>query len=145
MSEAYVCAVRLLTRREHGSYELAHKLALKGYSSTDIQEALHECQRLGLQCDVRFVENVCRTRIRQGYGPQRIRQELQHLRIDDEWINAALQKEHDHWLAYAVDVWKKKYKESGGLSYMDRQKQKQFLRYRGFSTDTIAHLFKNDE
>lgn len=141
VNEAYACAVRLLTRREHGAFELANKLALKGYPTSAIQDALHECQHLGLQSDSRFVENVCRTRICQGYGPQRIRQELQNLRVDVELIDTVLQQEDDNWLAYAIGVWKKKYKEQDELSYIALQKQKKFLLYRGFSTDTIAKVF----
>lgn len=133
--------MRLLARREHGAHELANKLATKGFLTIAIQDALQECQRLGLQSDSRFVENVCRTRIRQGYGPIRIRQELQNLRVDDELIHAALQQEQDNWLGYAIGVWKKKYKEQVDVSYMALQKQKQFLLYRGFSTDTINMVF----
>lgn len=136
--------MRLLARREHGAHELAAKLAKKGYLGVAIQEALAECQRLNLQSDSRFVENVCRTRIRQGYGPLRIRQELQNLQIDSELIEAALQQEQDNWLDYAIGVWKKKYKEQSESSYIALQKQKQFLLYRGFSTDTITRVFKNN-
>ena len=137
--------MRLLARREHGAHELANKLAMKGYLDIEIQDALSECQRLGLQSDSRFVDNVCRTRIRQGYGPIRIRQELQNLHIDSELIDAVLQQEQDNWLDYAVSVWKKKYKEQGELSYTTLQKQKQFLLYRGFSSDIITMVFKHEK
>jgi regulatory protein len=146
-SNAFACAVRLLARREHGAHELTSKLQKKGYSGCEAQDAVLECQRLGLQRDQRFVENVSRARISQGYGPVRIRQELQQLHIDDELINDVLRQEQDNWLSYAMGVWKKKYKEQGELSYLVLQKQKQFLLYRGFSTDTITMLFsleKND-
>jgi regulatory protein len=142
MSNAFACAVRLLTRREHGAYELVNKLIQKGYPEHEAQEALLECQRLNLQSDDRFVDNVCRARIRQGYGPVRIRRELQDLKIDGEIISNALQQEQDNWLLHALEVWKKKYKEPSERSYSVMQKQKQFLLYRGFSTDTIATLFK---
>ena len=137
--------MRLLARREHGAHELANKLATKGYIERDIQDAVLECQRHGLQNDNRFVDNVCRTRIRQGYGPIRIRHELQNLQIDSELIAAALELEQDNWLAYAVEVWTKKYKEQVDLSYTALQKQKQFLLYRGFSTDTITMVFKHEK
>ena len=134
--------MRLLARREHGAHELANKLAVKGYSDTAIQEALQKCQRLGLQSDDRFVEHVCHTRIRQGYGPVRIRQELQNLQIAREMIDAVLHLEQCNWLSHAMDVWKKKYKDDVEPSYADVQKQKQFLLYRGFSVDTITQIFK---
>ena len=137
--------MRLLARREHGAHELTTKLATKGYLEVAIQEALVKCQHLGLQSDSRFVDSVCRTRIRQGYGPIRIRHELQNLQINSELIDAALQQEQENCLAYAVDVWKKKYKEQVEFSYTALQKQKQFLLYRGFSTDTITMVFKHEK
>lgn len=141
MSDAFACAVRLLTRREHGARELADKLKRKGYLLADIEASILECQRLGLQSDSRFVESLCRTRVRQGYGPLRIRQELQHLQVDGELIEDVLQQEQDNWLTYATDVWKKKYKVQT-TSYTDLQKQKQFLMYRGFPMDIIAKVFR---
>ncbi len=143
MSEVFTCAVRLLARREHGAYELTNKLLKKNYPESEAQDAVLECQRLGLQSDDRFVENICRARIRQGYGPLRIRRELQDLQIDVELINHTLQHEQDNWVTYALEVWKKKYKNQTALSYPALQKQKQFLLYRGFSTDTIAMVFKD--
>ena len=142
MSEAFAGAVRLLSRREHGAYELHHKLVQKGHIETEVKAALLECQRLGLQCDTRFVENVCRTRIRQGYGPIRIRQELKQLQIDNELIEGVLQQEEERWLFYALEAWKKKYKVPGEVTYLKQQKQKQFLLYRGFSSEIINTLFK---
>ena len=143
MSSVFESAVRLLTRREHGAFELTNKLVQRGFTKTAIHDALMECQRLELQSDARFVEMMIRTRIRQGYGPLRIRKELQHLQIDSELIEEALRQEHDNWLSYAIGVWKKKYKEEEAFSYQALQKQKQFLLYRGFSTDTIRDVQMN--
>ena len=142
-SKAYACALRLLARREHGAHELASKLAQKGYTASVVQDVLAECQRLDLQNDARFVEMICRTRIRQGYGPIRIRLELQNLKIDSYLIASALQKEQDHWIDHALAVLKKKYKEEGEVSFIALQKQKQFLLYRGFSTDIITMVFNH--
>lgn len=142
MSKAYVSAVAMLARREHGALELMQKLSLKGYNAEEIQAALHECQRLDLQNDVRFVENVFRARIRQGYGPLRICQELKNKRIDSELIEQALTLEQDNWLSFAIDVWRKKYKTLDECSYAEKQKQKQFLLYRGFEMHTIAEVFE---
>lgn len=143
MSKAFECAVRLLSRREHGAYELANKLAQKGYADADIQDVLSECQRLDLQNDARFVDSLLRARIRQGYGPLRIRRDLQSAQIDRDLIDAALQEEADNWLQYATQVWKKKFKDQQELSYPAMQKQKQFLLYRGFSTDIITMMFNH--
>ena len=137
MSEAYEGAIRLLTRREHGAHELALKLAIKGHAEEAIEAALVLCQQRGLQSDARFAEQLCRLRVRQGYGPVRIQNELQALRVARSLIDAALQEEADHWVSHALLVWQKKVKTQGALSYIALQKQKQFLLYRGFSHETI--------
>jgi regulatory protein len=141
MSKAYIAAVRLLARREHGAYELRTKLVKQAFSSADIDEAIAECQRLHLQCDKRFAESLSRVRIRQGYGPVKIRQDLQLVRIATECIDEVLFQQHHDWQAHAFDVWLKKYKEADH-TFAAQQKQKQFLLYRGFDNDTIRMLFK---
>ena len=143
MTKAFEGAVRLLARREHGAHELVQKLSQKKHLVHDIQEAIAECQRLGLQSDARFVESLCRTRIRQGYGPSKIRQDLKNVKIDRELIDDALRLEQENWVSYAIDVWTKKYKEQDDTSFAAIQKQKQFLLYRGFSMDTIGEVFKD--
>src|SRR3546814_5195711 len=104
MTKACDCALRLLARREHGAHELADKLRQKGYSQPESNEAIAECQRLGLQSDQRFVESLCRARIRQGCGPLKINQELHTKQIDRELIDKALEQEDDNWLTHALAV-----------------------------------------
>ena len=142
MTKAFDSALRLLSRREHGARELCDKLEQKGFSSTDAKDALESCQRLGLQNDSRFVENYSRSRIRQGYGPIKITQELKIKGVDVEIIQHGLRQEQDNWLAYALEVWQKKSKGKGDLSFEEMQKLQSFLLYRGFTMDIIAKVVK---
>ena len=142
MSKAFDSAVRLLSRREYGAVELCEKLKQKGYSLEERQEALAACQRLDLQNDKRFVEVYCRSRIRQGYGPLKINQELNNKGIDHEVTQQALQEEQDNWLVYALKVWQKRNKNQHDWSFDELQKQQRFLLYRGFSMDTITLVKK---
>ena len=142
MSKAYVDAVRLLARREHGEQELVLKLERTAHSIEDIQDALLECQRLNLQSDARFVESLTRARIRQGHGPLRIRRDLEQVLIARELIDDILAAEQEHWLEHAKAVWVKKYKQLDDDSFAVQQKQKQFLLSRGFAFDTIQMVFK---
>lgn len=147
MNEALACAVRLLARREHSLAELSDKLAKKGHSDEDIQAALARCQRDGLQSDARFAESLTRTRVHQGYGPVKIRQELLSKEVARELIDAALRVEHENWFSHAMRVWEKKYASyasSVDVSFAEKQKQKQFLLYRGFSMDTIVKIWSLD-
>ena len=122
--------------------ELTDKLVQKGYANDDSINAVIECQRLGLQSDARFIETVCNARIRQGYGPCRIKQELLAKQIDGELIGSILSPLQNDWENNARTVWQKKFKNSGDTSFSELQKQRRFLLYRGFSTETIAKLFK---
>lgn len=142
MNKAYVSAVAMLARREHGAFELAQKLLQKGYVQDEINAVIAECQRLGLQNDERFATTLCSARIRQGYGPRRIRQDLQQVKIDSALIEQTLNDERDNWMMYARKVWEKKYKLQKDTSFKALQKQKQFLLYRGFSSNTISMLFQ---
>lgn len=142
MTKAYDCALRLLCRREHGAAELVIKLEQKGYSPSESRDALAECQGLGLQSDARFAEILCRARIRQGYGPLKISQELQSKQIEADLIHQVLEQERDNWFDYALVVWQKKYKEQTPPPYIELQKRQRFLLYRGFSMDTISRVVK---
>ena len=140
MTKALDSAMRLLGRREHSAKELAGKLAQKGYEAVEISELLIKCQQLGLQSDARFAESLCRVRIRQGYGPLKISQELQAKQVDPDLIKEVLEQERDNWYDYALAVWHRKYKDTVSLSYLELQKRQRFLLYRGFSTDVIASV-----
>lgn len=142
MTKAFDSAVRLLARREHGAIELCEKLQKKGYNSTEAKEALDRCLELGLQSDARFVESYSRSRIRQGYGPVKIKQELKSKGIDSDLIQSELDKEQDNWLSYALDVWQKKTRGQLDWSFNEIQKHQKFMLYRGFSMDTIIMVMK---
>ncbi len=142
MTEAFESALRLLTRREHGALELCDKLEQKGFSQKEAKDALEACQRLGLQSDSRFVENYTHSRLRQGYGPLKISQELKIKGIDKDLILEKLEQEKDNWLINAVKVWEKKSKGKKDLSFDEMQKLQTFLLYRGFTMDIISQVVK---
>lgn len=142
MTNAFNCAVRLLARREHSAFELVQKLTQKGYGKGEARAAVVECQRLALQSDSRYAEQLCRTRISQGYGPLRISQELQAKQVDEQLIDEILALEQDNWRDYAQQAWQKKFKAVQNASLAELQKQRRFLNYRGFPGDIIASVFK---
>ncbi|MGC1182649.1 recombination regulator RecX [Legionella sp.] len=142
MTKAFDNAVRLLSGREYGAIELCEKLKKKGFRSTEAKEALANCQQLDLQQDRRFVEVYSHSRIRQGYGPLKISQELSSKGIDKELIQSVLRQEEENWLTYALAVWQKKNKGQIDMSFNEVQKQQRFLLYRGFSMDTITMIVK---
>lgn len=145
MANAFECAVRLLSRREHSAKELEAKLKQNGFNATDVQETLAKCQELDLQNEGRFVEMYIRSRIRQGYGPLKISQELSAKGVDKQLIQRVLQHEEAHWPTHALAVLQKKCKGQRDLSFPEMQKLQRFLLYRGFSMDVIAMVSKDEE
>lgn len=142
MTKVLDCALRLLTRREHSAKELSEKLKQKGFQAEEIESALESCQRLDLQSDKRFVEVYVRSRIRQGYGPLKIVQELKQKGVDSELIHKEIKQEAPNWLTHALNVWEKKCKGQINLSFQEIQKQQRFLLYRGFDMDIISQVVK---
>jgi regulatory protein len=140
MTNALDHALRLLTRREHSAKELNDKLKRKGFGQSEIIEALDSCQQRKLQSDERFVTEYIRSRVRQGYGPLKIAQELKSKGVDNMLINQELRQEPEQWVVHAVAVWQKKCKNQQNLSYDELQKQQRFLLYRGFDMDIIAKV-----
>lgn len=143
MTKALDSALRLLARREHSANELAQKLNAKGFNPDEVQEALAACERMGLQSDQRFAESYSRSRIRQGYGPLKISQELKSRGLDSSLIHQQLRQEQHNWHDHAVAVCHKKCKQSTTLSLNERQKLQRFLLYRGFSSDVINRVMRD--
>lgn len=140
MSKVLTHAVRLLARRAHGSLELKSKLRQKGYAEQEVHDALETCQRLHYQSDEMFCEQLCRIRFQQGYGPLRIRQELQAKGIAKELIEQCLTCESLDWHQAAQAVWEKKASSYSELTLKEQQKLQRFLLYRGFPADLIRQI-----
>lgn len=138
---AYDSALRLLARREHSAKELADKLKQRHFVPEEIQQALIKCQQFNYQSDERFAEQLYNVRVRQGYGPLRIQQELQAKGIDTNLSDAVLQQEStDIWAQRAHAVMMKKFSEEQTSAWDDWQKCVRFLMYRGFPMELIMAL-----
>lgn len=144
-SELWDTAVACLARREYGAEELAVKLSTKGFDATEIEDALSRLQSLGLQDDGRYCEAYVRARYQKGFGPERIRQELRQRGIDLAHIDSALNSSALDWLTAALRQRIKKFGSVWPTDYALQQKQKQFLRYRGFSIEHINHVCQHNE
>jgi len=130
-------ALALLVRREHSSRELTRKLAARGIEAADAQAAVQRLTGDGWQSDARFAEMLVRTRISQGYGPQRIRAELGMHGIDRESVETAMESFEGDWAQVAAGVLARRF---GGRLVNDRMQQRkaaEFLYRRGFDGDLV--------
>ncbi|WP_260260913.1 recombination regulator RecX [Vibrio intestinalis] len=139
-------AIQLLSRRDHGQYELAQKLSLKGYEQEEVEQALDFCASHNYLDDVRYAKSQVRQHVYKGHGERRIRQELQQKRVSENDIETALAEEPQDWYELAKQTAYKKFKGAKAQDHKEYAKQVRFLQYRGFDFDQINYaLSASDE
>ncbi|MEL7293886.1 MAG: recombination regulator RecX [Pseudomonadota bacterium] len=138
-------AIQLLSRRDHGEYELYQKLALKGYDEKEIQQAVNFCQDHNYLDDLRYAKSQIRQHVYKGHGERRIRQELQQKRVADSVVEAALVEEPQDWFELAKQAAQKKFKGNRAKDQKEYAKQVRFLQYRGYSFEQISYALRADE
>ncbi|HEB59209.1 MAG TPA: regulatory protein RecX [Gammaproteobacteria bacterium] len=138
-------AMDMLARREHSSGELRRKLVARDYDVAEIEQTLAELRAENLLSDRRFAEAFIHARVGRGYGPARIEAELRQREVDEALIDACLADCGEDWLAHAARVRARKFGRAMPEDYAQRARQARFLQYRGFFSDTIRRLLRNDE
>lgn len=134
-----VC-LRLLARREHSQKELLDKLALRGFVRDEALPVIQAMAEQNWQNDARYTESYLRQRIAAGYGPVRIRYELQQRGISDADLEQQAE-EQGGWQNLLLDVYSRKYDDEKSLSRNEWLKRSRFLQQRGFSGEMIKRLF----
>ncbi len=127
----------MLARREHGEQELLEKLVAKGFEREIAAKAVSELKTKDLVSDRRFVEVLVDNRIRRGYGPLRIRHELQQRGIDQALIEDTVDVNDPMWLTQLRQVWLKKFGDGTPDNYREWARQARFLQGRGYSAEQI--------
>ncbi|MDB6097173.1 MAG: recombinase RecX [Francisellaceae bacterium] len=144
MATIYSHALALLTRREHGLYELKEKLLKKKFELNEIEVVLECLVQESLQSDERFTESFIRTSILKGQGFIRIKMELNRLRIDPEIIDKVIKNLAIDWQAIIRKVYNRRFK-SQATTPQEWQKQMRFLLSRGFSSHDIKTVLKTPD
>ncbi|TOE58299.1 recombination regulator RecX, partial [Vibrio parahaemolyticus] len=103
-------AIQLLSRRDHGLYELHQKLAMKGYEEADIEAAINFCLEHNYLDDLRYAKSQVRQHVYKGHGERRIRQELNQKRVAESVIEQAMAEEPQDWFELAKLAAEKKFK-----------------------------------
>lgn len=137
-------AMQLLSRRDHGEYELYQKLALKGYGEDDIQQAVNFCLDHNYLDDLRYAKSQIRQHVYKGHGERRIRQELNQKRVAESVIEQALEEEPQDWFELAKQAAEKKFKGTKAKDQKEYAKQVRFLQYRGYSFEQISYALGKD-
>lgn len=145
-------ATRILAMRDHSEWELRRKLKQSAQipgntpapevSEQDIDAVIQWCYEHNWLDDARFASRFISSRARKGYGPQRVRQELQQKGIDRQQCDAAMQGCDIDWEALARDSACRKFGEPLPHAFAEKVKVQRYLQYRGFYMEDIQALWQ---
>src|SRR5699024_3860764 len=141
--DASETALRLLARREHSRAELAAKLTRRGIEETEVEVTLDRLEAEGALSEARFVEQLVRTRLRQGYGPLRIRRDLAAKGVDPGAADAEMPFDDDEWTSRAEVARSRRFGANRPQTQVDRARQARFLERRGFAAAHIARVLSS--
>jgi len=130
-------AVRLLSRREHSTYEIRDKLLRRDFDEAEVEQALVELQQGDWLSDERYAEAYIRMRQQKGFGPIRIAIELNERGVKESIIDTYMYAGDENWRQTLLRQYGKKYKNSDVEDYNEKAKRIRFLQYRGFTLDMI--------
>jgi regulatory protein len=143
--DAHEIALRLLTRREHGSGELARKLQQRGVSREQAHEAIAGLAEQGWQSDARFAEQFARDHAAHGDGPLKIRAAMQSRGVHESAVAAAMRALDVDWTACAREARRKRFGADVPVDAAEQVRQQRFLMTRGFAAaDARMAVRSND-
>jgi regulatory protein len=136
----------MLARREHSRFELTNKLERIGGDLDELPGLLDEFEAKNWLSDRRFAQSyVADHRAREG--AIKLAHALRQRGVAESLIDEALEslnERGDGELKRAREVWRKKYGVEPGTA-QERARQMRFLLGRGFSMETIRHVFRQDD
>lgn len=135
-------AMDLLARREHSRVELERKLTKREYEAEEINSTIDQLVEDDLQSDSRFSEAYVQSRINKGFGPVKIRIELNERGVSDALIEESLGVHADSWIELAINQQQKKFRTKPD-DFTERARQSRFLQNRGFSVEQIQSVLKS--
>ncbi|WP_234422212.1 regulatory protein RecX [Sedimenticola thiotaurini] len=133
-------AVRLLAAREHSRAELRRKLHARCETPALLEQVLDGLEQRGYLSDARYVEQYVSSRKRKGFGPVRIRQELQERGVSADLIEPATDPGEQEWRELIRQCCQRKFGDARPSDYRERAKRARFLEYRGFPSEMIRDL-----
>lgn len=131
--------MRLLARREHSRRELSAKLEARRLPAELVASVLDRLEQERLLSDERFTEIFVRSRCERGYGPLRIRAELQQRGVDEALIDAAITASEVGWQDVAKALCQRRFGLEAPGTWDERAKRGRYLAQRGFSSEQIRY------
>ena len=113
-------ALRLLADREHSRAELRRKLSRRTDDRALLEQVLDQLEEQDALSDRRFVEGYLDSRRRRGFGPRRVRQELQEKGAARELIQEWLDESDPAWDEALAEAVRKKYGDHPPKDFRER-------------------------
>ena len=110
-----------------------------------IDIALDRLTEDGLLSESRYLESYISYRARSGYGPLRIREELNQRGLARSDVEEALRECEFNWQAQLQDTWQRKFSGRMPEDAKERARQGRFLSYRGYPLEMIGRLLSGRE
>lgn len=134
---AHNAALAFMARREHFTAELERKLLAMRYSPGEVQAVLERLHREGLLSDARSAEAWTREWIRRGWGPVRIRLELERRGMERPLAERAVAGYPCSWSALARTQLEKRCGQRLPTDYRERARLQAYLERRGFTAEHV--------
>ena len=133
-------AIDSLSRREHSILEIRRKLTQKDFEEDEIEACIEKLIANNLLSEERFTESYINMRMRRGFGPQRIAQELRERGINDESFDDVLDRNNSQWREVMHQQYAKKYGNKPAQEYAEKVKRAKYLQTRGFPLDWVFKI-----
>jgi regulatory protein len=144
LAKAKHAALGLLARREYSKAELRERLGRKSeLSQGAIEGLLAELAAEGWQSDERFAESFMNSRIAQGKGPLRIRQDMKLKGLDSDLIDVMLDRDSSLWRDLAKSVLDRKYSNANIVDAKEKARRLRFILSRGFPYSLVSDLIRS--
>lgn len=134
-----------MARREHSRLELQGKLISAGFPAEIVIGVLNRLQSEGLQSDERFTEAFVSSRLGKGQGVLRVRADLRTRGVEEHLIAHYLERADEGWRERLESVRQKRFGSELPQDPRERARQVRFLLYRGFSSEQIHKVFKQND
>ncbi len=126
-------AIGWLSRRDYPRDALKTRLIDVGFLESAAEDAVGSLEDERLVNDVRYVEGAVTSRTNRGFGPIRIRIELQRLGLASEVIESAIDAGSPRWSERAMALRQRRFGAAAPLNPKERARQVRFLLSRGFT------------
>ncbi|GAB6136949.1 RecX family transcriptional regulator [Halanaerobaculum tunisiense] len=146
LATAKQAAFRLLSYRQRSRQEFKERLAQKGFANSVIQQVVTVLDRLDYIDDRDFAASWIQDRITRGFGPYRIRKQLQEKGVSSQIIEEEIEQEYNFDLEYQLAsklAAKKKGRYDNLSLWKQKGKLKQVLQRKGFSFEVIDLVLKD--